>query len=237
MTNFLFILTSNDELGDTGEKTGFHWEEMTTPYYKLQDAGINVEIASIKGGNPPFDPSSLNDEESARPESVKRFLTDEAAMKKLNNSMELVNINVQNFEGVYFPGGHGTMWDLPNNKHVGDIASEFFVNEKIVASVCHGAAIFANPNALKVNGEPIVNGKKINCFTNSEECAVEKEDIVPFMLETKLEELGAGIHKGENWAGFSIQDGNLITGQNPNACDGLADKIIATVNNKSAKAA
>lgn len=237
MSNFLFILTSNERLGDTGEKTGFHWEEMTIPYYKLIDAGIEVELASVKGGNPPYDPTSLDDDESKRPESVKRFLADANAMKKLENTMAPNNINIQHFDGVYFPGGHGTMWDLPNDKYVGDILSKFFIDNKIVAAVCHGPAVFANPNALKVNGEPIVKGKKINCFTDSEEREVEKDDIVPFMLESKLKELGAEIHKGENWDGFVIQDGNLITGQNPNACEKLADKIITALKAEQKKSA
>lgn len=237
MSDILIILTSHSELGNTGEQTGFHWSEMTVPYYKFIDAGHDVQIASVKGGNPPFDPSSLDDDESKRDATVNRFLADQAAMKKLENSLAPNNINVLHFDAVYFPGGHGTMWDLPVNKHLGDIVSKFYIENKIIAAVCHGPAIFANPNALKENGEPIVKGKNINCFTNSEECEVEKDSIVPFMMETKLEELGAKIHKGKNWEGFVIQDGNLITGQNPFACEKLAEKVISAVNQKTEKAA
>lgn len=147
------------------------------------------------------------------------------------------NINVQYFDGIYFPGGHGTMWDLPENTHIGDITAKFFQEGKIVAAVCHGPAIFANPAAVNSQGKPLVDGKNINCFTNSEEREVEKDEVVPFMLESRLEELGAKIHKGENWDGFSIQDGNLITGQNPNACDKLADMVIAAVKQNAKKAA
>lgn len=224
----LIVVTGHDRLGSTGEKTGFHYEELTTPYYALRDAGYRVDIASPKGGAVAHDPGSLPDDEEERAESVRRFLKDANAVKQIHNTLPLEEVKPEKYAGIYLPGGHGTMWDFPNNKALQHIIATYDSENKIIAAVCHGPAAFVNVKEL--NGDDyFVNGRSLNCFTDAEEHEVEKDKVVPFLLEHTLRERGAEFVKGKPWDGFATRDGNLITGQNPNACVKLAELTIAAL--------
>lgn len=220
----LFITTSWSQLGDTGEKTGFHFEELSTPYYEFRDAGFDVEIASIKGGQPPHDPSSLPDDEGKRPESVKRFLNDDEAMRKLRDTKSIESVDAGRYEAIYLPGGHGTMWDFATDRRLGDLIASAWEDGKVIGAVCHGPAALVE--ATLSNGEPLVKGKRVNSFTNAEERAVEKQDIVPFLLESRLKELGATFEGGERFETQVVSDERLVTGQNPASAKGVARRMI-----------
>lgn len=226
----LFILTSHAMMGDTGQPTGVWLEELTTPYYALKDAGYDVKLASIKGGEIPIDPRSLEGEEEL-PESVKRFLADEDAMNALKNSAAIENVNATQYAAVFLPGGHGTMFDLPESERLAEIVSETLTENRIVAAVCHGPAGLVS--AKNANGEPVVKGKNVAAFTNSEEEAVELTDAVPFLLETGLKELGANVITAPDFQPHAVQDGHLITGQNPSSSGKVAELIINTLNEQS----
>lgn len=223
----LIVVTGHSQLGNTGKPTGFHYEELTTPYYALKDAGFDVTLASPKGGAVVHDPGSLPDDESERAESVRRFLGDEEALRNIHNTVAVSTVNPDAYEGIYLPGGHGTMWDLPECGALGDIIARYDAEDKVIAAVCHGPAAFVNVRDGK--GGYFVDGRTINCFSDSEEQEVGKADVVPFLLETTLRERGADFEKGANWEGFVVQDANLITGQNPFACEKLASKMIAAL--------
>ncbi|MCH2546919.1 MAG: type 1 glutamine amidotransferase domain-containing protein [Alphaproteobacteria bacterium] len=225
--NVLIVVTGHTELGNTGEYTGFHYEELSTPYYALKDAGYNIELASPKGGAVMHDPSSLPDEESQRAESVKRFLDDDEALRAIQNTIEVSTINPDAFDGVYLPGGHGTMWDFPDCAALQDLIAKYDREDKVIAAVCHGPAAFVNVQLQ--DGSYFVDGRTLNSFTDSEERDAEKDDVVPFLLEETLRERGADFEKGANWEGFVVQDANLITGQNPHACAKLADKMVSAL--------
>lgn len=223
----LFVLTSHSQLGDSGKHTGFHFEEMTTPYYILKDAGFQVVLASVAGGKAPYDPGSYKEPMVENPESVQRFLKDEAAVNELNHTRsisELSSVSPEHFCAVYFPGGHGTMWDLPNNDLLTPLVGQFFNSGRPVAAVCHGIAGLIG--AKNENGEAIVSGKKINCFTNAEEKAVELDKVVPFLLETQVRELGGEFQCSDLFEEHVAVDGNLITGQNPKSAAGVAQEIL-----------
>lgn len=222
--SILIVLTSHDRLGDSGASTGFHYEEMTTPYYLFKDAGYDCVLASIKGGRPPHDPGSLKEDREENPPSVNRFIADEAAMSKLSHSLPVGDVEAEGFAALYLPGGHGTMWDLPENAALGALISRMLHEKKPVAAVCHGpAGLIAAEDAM---GQPVVKGRKVNCFTNREEEMVEKQDIVPFLLETALRELGAEFECSEPFKAHVAQDENLITGQNPASAEGVARAVI-----------
>lgn len=226
----LIVVTGHSELGNTGKPTGFHYEELTTPYYALKDVGFAVTLASPKGGAVAHDPASLPDDEGDRPESVRRFLKDEEALRALHNTVPVATVNPDAFEGIYLPGGHGTMWDFPECGALGDIIARYDRENKVIAAVCHGPAAFVNVRDGK--GGWFVDGRSLNCFTDSEEKEAGKDGVVPFLLESALRERGADFEKGANGEGFVIQDANLITGQNPQACDTLARKMIAALNER-----
>lgn len=228
--HMLIVLTGHSQLGNTGKPTGFHYEELTTPYYALKDAGFSVTLASPKGGAVAHDPASLPDETGERPASVQRFLQDDEALRALHNTVAVGTVNPDVFEGIYLPGGHGTMWDLPDCAALGDIIARYDHEDKVIAAVCHGPAAFVNVRDAK--GDYFVDGRRINCFSDSEEVEAGKDDVVPFMLESTLRERGADYEKGANGEGFVIQDANLITGQNPAACEKLAAKTIAALNER-----
>jgi len=221
---FLFVLTSHTKLGDTGEKTGFHFSEMSLPYFMLEDNGVDVTLASIKGGEAPADPKSLKQAEEDGEESVARFLEDSEAHEKLKNTFDLEHISADEYEGIYMPGGHGAMWDFPENKDLKNLIETFWAQGKIVASVCHGPAALVS--VMDEDGFPIVRNKLVNCFTNEEEKAIGKDKAMPFALETKLRELGALFQHADNFEGFAIEDGRLITGQNPESAEKVARAII-----------
>lgn len=211
MPKALFILTSHDTLGDTGKPTGFYWEELAAPYWILSDAGWQIELASIKGGKPPADPSSA--EGDAMTDEVRRLLADEAVMNKLENTTKVEEVEVSGCDIVFLPGGHGTMWDLPNSKALGDLLGRAFDKGAVVGAVCHGPAGLLS--ARLASGDPLVHGRRVAGFTNSEEDAVGLSDVVPFMLEDQLKAQGGHHQKGPDWQPFAVADGNLVTGQNP----------------------
>ena len=211
MPKALFILTSHDTLGDTGKPTGFYWEELAAPYWILSDAGWQIELASIKGGKPPADPSSA--EGDAMTDEVRRLLADEAVMNKLENTTKVEDVEVSGCDIVFLPGGHGTMWDLPNSKALGDLLGRAFEKGAVVGAVCHGPAGLLS--ARLASGDPLVHGRRVAGFTNSEEDAVGLSDVVPFMLEDQLKAQGGHHQKGPDWQPFAVADGNLVTGQNP----------------------
>lgn len=221
----LIVVTSHDTLGETGEPTGFHYEELSTPYYRLTKAGYSVQIASPRGGKAPYDPSSLTGKESDRPESVRRFLNDAEAQRKIQNTIPLASINAHDFVGIYLPGGHGTMWDLPDNAPLQQLIASFDRDNKIIAAICHGPAAFINVREAN-SDEYFVNGRTLNSFTDAEEREAKKEEIVPFLLEETLRNRGAEFTSGKPGEGFATRDGNLITGQNPKACDRLSDYML-----------
>lgn len=222
MKNILFVLTSNDEMGSTGHKTGFWIEEFAAPYYKLTDAGYNVTLASPKGGQPPIDPNS--DTEDAATEATKRFDKDEETQKVLANTKKLSEVNQEDFDAVFYPGGHGLLWDLVGDKTSDNLIESFYANNKPVSFVCHAPAILKNINDK--NGDPIVKGKKVTGFTNGEEEAVELTDVVPFLIEDMLPEKGGNYSKKDDWAPYALEDGLLITGQNPASSSLVADLLM-----------
>jgi putative intracellular protease/amidase len=222
----LMVVTSHDRLGDTGEKTGLWLEELAAPYWVLSDAGFEVDIASPKGGKAPYDPKSLGDEDD-RPSSVARFLADARATAKAEKTLALETIDPARYDAVFLAGGHGTMWDLPENRALASLVGRMFDRNAVVAAVCHGPAGLVS--ARRADGKPIVAGRKLTSFTNAEEEAVRLTRVVPFSLETKLRELG-GIFEGKGlWQAHAVRDGNLITGQNPASSSSVAELIVAAL--------
>jgi putative intracellular protease/amidase len=221
----LFVLTSHDQLGDTGKKTGFWIEEFAAPYYALLDKGAEITVATPKGGQAPIDPSS--DSEDAQTKDTKRYKEDKDAQSVINNTKKLAEVNASDFDAVFYPGGHGPLWDLANDATSIKLIETFNEQAKPVAFVCHA------PAALKgvkgTDGNPLVKGKKVTGFTNTEEAAVQLTDVVPFLVEDMLQENGGIYSKKEDWAAYAIQDGNLITGQNPASSELVAEKLLAAL--------
>lgn len=221
----LFVLTSHTQLGESDKKTGFHFEEMSTPFYVLEDNAIRVEIASVAGGRAVPDPGSVDtDNDENNPETVRRFRGDEAAMRKLENTLPLDTVEPDVYDGIYLPGGHGTMWDFPENQHLARIIEKHYQDGKIIGGICHGPAGFVS--ARTPDGEPIVKGRHINCFTDAEEKEVGLDDTVPFLLESKLRDLGAIIEKADPFQTKVVRDRLLVTGQNPASADGVGLEMI-----------
>ena len=220
--NVLMVLTSHSQLGTTREKTGFWIEEFAAPYYVLVDAGVVVTIASPEGGQPPIDPKSEAPE--AQTAATKRFYTDADVQKKLGNTEQLSAVNELNYDAVFYPGGHGPLWDLANDAHSIALIEAFYKHNKPVAFVCHSPGVLLKVKAP--NGEPLVKGKELTGFSNTEEDAVKLSDIVPFLLEDELKKLGATYSKGADWASYVRQDGLLITGQNPASSEAVAELLL-----------
>jgi putative intracellular protease/amidase len=221
MKKVLFVLTSHEDLGNTGEKTGFWIEEFAAPYYELIDQDVEVTVASPLGGQPPIDPKSSDP--SSATEDTKRFDGDSALQEKLANTVKLADINQADYDAVFYPGGHGPLWDLVSDKNSLSLIESFYTNNKPVAFVCHAPAVLKD---VKVNGEYLVKGKKLTGFTNEEEAAVGLTKVVPFLLEDALKANGAIYSKGENWAPYAVEDGLLITGQNPASSKLVAQKLL-----------
>lgn len=219
----LLIVTSHALMGGTGEKTGVWLEELTTPYYTFKDAGYNVEIVSVSGGDIPIDPRSIGDDQK-KEESVARYFEDEALQAAVKNTKSASEIDASQYAAVFFPGGHGTMWDYPNNPVLAKIVNDTLNDGRIVAAVCHGPAVLVGVE--DENGTPLVKGRTLATFTDAEEDAVGLTDAVPFLLETKLRELGANVKTVENFAPLSVVDGNLVTGQNPASAGPVALDVI-----------
>ena len=222
----LFVVTSFATVGDTDQKTGVYFEEMATPYYAFQDAGYEVEVVSIDGGEVPIDPKSIveDGEEGENPASVERFLNDADAMGKIQNTASVKDVDEEKYVAVFLPGGHGTMWDLPGNEDLAAIVSDTLEHGGVVGAVCHGPAGLVD--AKYSDGTPVVKGRKVSAFTNEEEEAVGLTDTVPFLLESRLEELGAKIVKGENFQPQAVADENLVTGQNPASSEKVAELML-----------
>jgi putative intracellular protease/amidase len=222
--NILMILTSHDILGDTGQKTGFWLEEFAAPYYVLKDAGAQITLASPKGGQPPIDPKS--DDDGAQTEATKRFKSNEAAQAALAATEVLSTITVDGYDAVFFPGGHGPLWDLAEDADSIRLIEGFAQNNLPIGAVCHAPAIFKN---TQHDGKALVAGKKVTGFTNSEEDAVGLTDVVPFLVEDMLKSNGAAFVRGDDWASFVVTDGNLVTGQNPASSEEAAKKLLALI--------
>jgi putative intracellular protease/amidase len=223
--NILFVLTSHDKLGDTGKKTGFWVEEFANPYYTLLDKGAHITIATPKGGAAPIDPSS--DSPDAATEATKRFNNDIDTKAKIANTKVLADMSPDDFDAVFYPGGHGPLWDLANDKTSIALIEKFNSQEKPIAFVCHAPA--ALKDVKNEDGTPLVQGKKVTGFTNTEETAVGLTDIVPFLIENMLNENGGIYSKKEDWSAYAIQDGNLITGQNPASSELVAEKLLESL--------
>jgi len=224
----LIVLTSHSELGNTGKKTGFWIEEFAAPYYVLADSGADISIASPLGGQPPVDPKSEVPE--AQTPATKRFYTDLDAIDKVANSIKLSDVQYSDYDAVFYPGGHGPLWDLVNDKYSIQLIEDFYDAGKPVAFVCHAPAALVNVKAE--NGEPLVKGKKLTSFSDTEELAVGLDKVVPFLLEAELIKLGAEYSKGADWASYVQQDGLLITGQNPASSEAVATLLLKTLQDK-----
>ncbi|WP_295451237.1 type 1 glutamine amidotransferase domain-containing protein [uncultured Pseudophaeobacter sp.] len=221
----LIVLTSHDTLGDTGEKTGFWLEEFAAPYYAFLDAGVELTLASPKGGLPPLDPKSSED--GFQTEDTARFNADEAAKAALATTAKLSDVNASDFDGVFYPGGHGPMWDLVNDAHSISLIEAFWASNKVVSTVCHASIALAN--AKDTNGDYIVKGRNVTGFTNTEEAAVGLTDVVPLLVEDTLSDRGGLFSKIEDWASYAQKDGNLITGQNPASSTAVAKLVLETL--------
>ncbi len=220
MKKVLFVVTSHDELGNTGEKTGFWVEEFASPYYLLADKNIDITIASPKGGQPPIDPKSeLPDFQTP---ATERYYKDSELLDKMAKTTPLSEIKESDFDAVFYPGGHGPLWDLAEDKNSVQLIESFYNNNKPVGAVCHAPAIFKN---TKTEGKPLVNGKNVTGFSNTEEDAVQLTDVVPFLVENMLQENGGNYSKKEDWHPYAIEDGHLITGQNPASSELVADLL------------
>jgi putative intracellular protease/amidase len=217
----LMVLTSHDKLGNTGKPTGFWLEEFAAPYYVFTDAGVEVTLASPKGGQPPIDPKS--DDPGSQTEAMTRFKNDPAAQKALAKTVKLSGVKADGFDAVFYPGGHGPMWDLVNDRNSIALIEDFYNSGRPVAAVCHAPAVL---NKVTYQGQPIVKGKRVTGFTNSEEEAVHLTKVVPFLVEDELKRLGGHFEKSGDWVDFTIVDGRLITGQNPASSGSAANKLL-----------
>ncbi|ODS12910.1 type 1 glutamine amidotransferase domain-containing protein [Pseudoalteromonas tetraodonis] len=218
----LMVLTSHAELGNTGEKTGFWVEEFAAPYYAFIDAGIEVTLASPNGGQPPIDPTStLADFQT---EATKRYDADSGAQALMANTKVLSEVNSSDYDAVFYPGGHGPLWDLVDNIDSVSLIESFIKEQKPVAAVCHASAVFLN--VKDADGNALVAGKKVTGFTNSEEAAVQLTDIVPFLVEDELIKKGGDYQKTDDWGVLALEDGLLITGQNPASSELAAKKLL-----------
>lgn len=226
MKHVLFVLTSHEDLGNTGHKTGFWIEEFAAPYYLLKDKGVKITLASPKGGQPPIDPNSAA--ENAATDATKRFDSDSETKEVLSKTIPLANINQSDYDAVFYPGGHGPLWDLSEDKNSIALIESFYSNNKPVAAVCHAPAVFKNTKGN--DGNALVNGKKVTCFSNTEEAAVQLTDIVPFLVEDMLQANGGIFSKLEDWQPYAVEDGLLITGQNPASSELVAEMLLKKLN-------
>ncbi|MDR7344292.1 putative intracellular protease/amidase [Pantoea alhagi] len=220
--NVLIVLTSHDQLGNTGRKTGFWLEELAAPYYAFKEAGANITLASPQGGQPPLDPKS--NEPEFQTDLTRRFENDAQANAQLAATVRLDSLSQSDFDTVFYPGGHGPLWDLAEDLHSISLIEAFIAAGKPVALVCHAPGVLRHVKAA--NGQPLVAGKKVTGFTNTEEEGVQLTDIVPFLVEDELKKLGGVYSRGDDWSSYVVQDGLLITGQNPGSSAATAALLL-----------
>jgi putative intracellular protease/amidase len=227
----LMVLTSHDQLGNTGRKTGFWLEEFAAPYYVFRDAGMHLTLASPKGGQPPIDPKS--DQPENQTPAMARFKKEDAAQKALASTLKLADMKSEDFDTVFYPGGHGPMWDLAEDPNSIKLLESFYNSGKTIALVCHSPGVLRH---VKYQGEPLVKGKHVTGFTDGEEEEVQLTKVVPFLVEDELLRLGAIFEKEKNWEPFSVIDGRLITGQNPASSTVTAKNLLSALGQKAASA-
>jgi putative intracellular protease/amidase len=218
----LIVLTSHDQLGDTGQKTGFWLEEFAAPYYVLADAGAQITLASPLGGQPPLDPKS--DEPDSQTEATERFKQDSEARAALANTVKLSEVSAEDYDAVFYPGGHGPLWDLAEDADSIALIEAIYAAGKPVAAVCHAPAVLRH--ARTADGSALVRGKSVTGFSNTEEEAVQLSAVVPFLLEDELKARGGNYSKAEDWHPHVVTDGHLITGQNPASSEAVAKALI-----------
>ncbi|MDK2746204.1 MAG: type 1 glutamine amidotransferase domain-containing protein [Brevundimonas sp.] len=218
----LTVLTSHDQLGDTGKKTGFWLEELAAPYYAMKDAGAEIVLASPKGGQPPLDPKS--DDADAQTEDTRRFKADTEAQAALASTVELASVKAEDFDAVFYPGGHGPLWDLANDADSIALIEAFAKADKPTGFVCHAPGVLKSVHGP--DGKPLVEGRKVTGFTNSEEEAVGLTEVVPFLVENVLIANGGDYSKGPDWGSYVVVDGKLVTGQNPSSSREAAEALL-----------
>lgn len=223
--NILFVLTSHDSLGNTGEKTGFWVEEFAAPYYRFADAGCHITLASPAGGQPPLDPKSTLEE--FQTDATHRFDADSELQQKLAATLRLTEVRADDYDAIFYPGGHGPLWDLTTDTDSIRLIETFARQNKPVSAVCH--AISALLNAKDAQGRALLNGKQVTGFSNSEEAAVGLTEVVPFLLEDEIKKLGGVYSRGPDWSPYRVQDGTLITGQNPASSEAVAAAVLALI--------
>lgn len=221
----LMVLTSHDELGTTGKKTGFWLEEFAAPYYVFKDSGAEITLASPKGGQPPLDPKS--DEKDFQTAATERFKSDREAVEALAQTVKLSEISPADYDALFYPGGHGPLWDLAEDKNSIDLIEAMYAQGKPVSAVCHAPGVLRH--AKSPDGLPLVRGKSVTGFSNSEESAVGLTDVVPFLVEDELQKNGGKYSKGGDWQSYIVRDGNLITGQNPASSEAVARVVLAQI--------
>lgn len=218
----LMVLTSHDRLGDTGRKTGFWLEEFAAPYYVFKDAGAQITVASPQGGRPPLDPKS--DEPDAQTDATRRFANDPEAQSALASTFRLADVADRDFDAVFYPGGHGPLWDLAEDPESIRVIEQAYAAGKPVALVCHAPGVLRR--VTDDRGNPIVAGKRVTGFTNGEEAAVGLTDVVPFLVEDMLKDARGVYSRGPDWSSYVLTDGNLITGQNPASSEEAAREVL-----------
>lgn len=228
----LMVLTSHDQLGNTGRKTGFWLEEFAAPYFVFRDAGVELTLASPKGGQPPIDPKS--DLPENQTPSMARFKQDARAQKELSQTVKLSDVKAEDYDTVFYPGGHGPMWDLAEDPNSIALLESFYNSGKPIALVCHAPGVLRH---VTYKGEPLVKGKRVTGFTNGEEEEVKLTKIVPFLVEDELLRLGAIFEKLKNWEPFSVIDGRLVTGQNPASSTFAAKDLLKVLGQQAVAAA
>jgi putative intracellular protease/amidase len=227
----LMVLTSHGLLGDTGRPTGFWLEEFAAPYFVFRDAGVHLTLASPEGGQPPIDPKS--DLPENQTPAMARFKQDKRAQEELSQTVKLASVKAEDYDTVFYPGGHGPMWDLAEDPHSIALLESFYNSGKPIALVCHSPGVLRH---VTYKGEPLVKGKRVTGFTNGEEEEVQLTHVVPFLVEDELLRLGAIFEKLKNWQPHSIIDGRLITGQNPASSTSAAQALLKVLGQKAAAA-
>lgn len=223
----LIVLTSHDTLGNTGRKTGFWLEEFAAPYYAFVDAGATVTLASPKGGQPPLDPKS--DDPDAQTDATRRFRQDTEAQRVLASTRRLADVQAADYDAVFYPGGHGPLWDLAEDTRSVGLIETMLAAGKPVSAVCHAPGVLRH--AKTADGKPLVQGRQVTGFSNAEEAAVQLTDVVPFLVEDELTRLGGLYSSGPDWQPHVVSDGLLVTGQNPASSVGVAQALLERLKN------